>query len=55
MADTEPQLEQENTEGSIKEENEEGSVHSGEELTEDAEALKEELSKIVVHPPTIDQ
>ncbi|XP_045186908.2 dynein regulatory complex subunit 7-like isoform X2 [Mercenaria mercenaria] len=55
MADTEPQLEQENTEDTLKEEDEEGSVHSGEELTEDAQALKDELAKIVVHPPTVEQ
>lgn len=55
MADVEPQIVQENTEDSIKEEEEEGSVHSEEELTEDAQALKDELAKIVVHPPTIDQ
>lgn len=54
MADTEPQLEQENTEDPLKEENEDGSVHEGEELSEDAQALKEELAKIEVHAPTID-
>ena len=38
----------------LKEEEEEGSHHEDEELTEDAQALKEELAKITVHPPTVD-
>lgn len=37
-----------------KEEDEEESHHEEEELTEDAQALKEELAQITVHPPTVD-
>ena len=36
-------------------EDEEGSHHEEEELTEDAQALKEELAQITVHAPTVDQ
>ena len=35
-------------------EDEERSNHEDEELTEDAQALKEELAQITVHPPTVD-
>ncbi|XP_052769766.1 dynein regulatory complex subunit 7-like [Mya arenaria] len=54
MADTEPAVETENTQETLKEEDEEDEVKDVEELSEDAEAFKEELAKIVVHPPTID-
>ena len=37
-----------------EEDSEDGSHHEDEELTEDAQALKEELAKITVHPPTVE-
>ena len=55
MADTESSIDPENTEDALKEDEETGSVHSEQELTEDAQALKEVLDKIVVHPPVIEQ
>jgi len=55
MAEVEPAIETENTIDSVKEEDEdEENVENTEELTEDAQALKEELAKIVVHAPTVD-
>ena len=44
----------EKDEGIKEEEEDEDSHHEDEELTEDAQALKEELAKITVHPPTLD-
>ena len=58
MADPEISLEQEKTDvtdTSLKEEQEENEEKQEEELTEDAQALKEELAKIVVHPPAVEQ
>ena len=58
MADQEISLEQEKTDvtdTSLKEEQEENEEKQEEELTEDAQALKEELAKIVVHPPAVEQ
>ena len=37
------------------EQGEDGEGKTAEELTEDAEALKRELDKIIVHPPTIEE
>ena len=54
MADTEAPVETENYEETLKDEEEDGSVHNEEELTEDAQALKDELDKIVVHPPAVE-
>lgn len=56
MADNEPPtVEPENSEEIIKDEEEgEESVHNEEDLTEDAQALKDELAKIVVHPPAVE-
>lgn len=54
MADPEPSVEPENTEETLKDEEEDVSVQNTEELTEDAQALKEELAKIVVHPPVVE-
>lgn len=54
MADTEPTVEPENTEENLKDTEEGEVLHDTEELTEDAQALKDELAKIVVHPPVIE-
>lgn len=54
MADTEPTVEPENTEENLKDTEGGEVVHDTEELTEDAQALKDELAKIVVHPPVVE-
>ncbi|KAH3848100.1 hypothetical protein DPMN_090449 [Dreissena polymorpha] len=53
MAETEPLTEDENIDDGLKEDDEEENVPESDELSEDAQAFKEELAKISVNACTI--